>query len=155
MDSLLKVALLAFEKRGVTDEDIAKFKGSIESQNINRLQSVQGKGATLASFQTLAGNPNMIGQLLDRYNAVTKEDVWRVYNEYIKDKHSVTVSVITKGQDKDKMVAAADNYKIDSSNYARPNYGYEGLAYLKGKDNFDRSKLPGNGPNPVVKVPPF
>ena len=155
MDSLIKNALLAFEKRGVTDEDIVKFKGGIEAQYINQLQSVQGKGSSLAAFQTLVGNPNMIGKLLDMYNAVTKEDVWRVYTEYIKDKHSVTISVLTKGQDKDKMVAAPDNYKIDSSNYTKPNYGYEGLVYTKGKDNFDRSKLPGNGPNPVVKVPPF
>ena len=29
------------------------------------------------------------------------------------------------------------------------------MKYAKAKDNFDRSKIPGNGPNPVVKVPPF
>lgn len=155
MDSLLKAALVTFEKRGVTDEDITKFKGGIEAQYINQLQSVQGKGSRLAAFQTFTGNPNMIGKLLDMYRAVTKEDVWRVYNEYIKDKHSVTVSVLTKGQDKDKMLAAPDNYTIDSSNYVRPNYGYNGLKYAKATDNFDRSKVPGNGPNPVVKVPPF
>ena len=155
MDSLLKTALASFEKRGVTDEDIAKFKGSIEASNINRLQSVQGKGASLALFQTLTGNPNMIRKILDMYNAVNKEDVWRVYNEYIKDKHSVTISVLTKGQDKDKMAAAPDNYTIDNSQYTKPNYGYNGLTYTKGNDNFDRSKVPGNGPNPVVKVPPF
>ena len=40
MDSLLKNALVSFEKRGVTDEDIIKFKGGIEAQYINRLQSV-------------------------------------------------------------------------------------------------------------------
>jgi len=155
MDSLLKDALVSFETRGVTDEDILKFKGGIEAQYVNQLQSVQGKGARLAAFQTYTGNPNMIGKLLDMYRAVTKEDVWRVYNEYIKGKYSVTVSVLTKGQDKEKMVAAADNYTIDAGNYQKPNYGYDGLTYVKGKDNFDRSKLPGNGPNPVVKVPPF
>ncbi len=155
MDSLLSAAMASFETRGVTDEDIIKFKGGIEAQYINRLQSVQGKGAQLALFQTITGNPNKIGELLNMYRAVTKEDVWRVYNDYIKGKHSVTVSVITKGQDKDKMIAAPDNYTVDASNYVKPNYGYEGLHYVKGTDNFDRSKTPGNGPNPVVKVPPF
>ena len=53
------------------------------------------------------------------------------------------------------MIAAADNYKIDSSNYKAPDYGYDGLKYVKAKDNFDRSKIPGNGPNPIVKVPKF
>jgi zinc protease len=43
MDSLFTEALAAFEKRGVTDEDIEKFKGNIEAQYINGLQSVSGK----------------------------------------------------------------------------------------------------------------
>lgn len=157
MDSLLKEAMTAFEARGVTDEDIAKFKGSQEAAYINRLQSISGKVSQLAAFQTYTGNPNMIGILLERFRAVTKEDVWRVYNEYIKGKHCVTVSVLTKAQekDKDKLVAAPDNYTIDPSGYKHPDYGYSGLHYTKGKDVFDRKKIPGNGPNPVVKVPPF
>lgn len=155
MDSLLRDAMRSFEARGVTDEDIIKFKGGIEAQYINQLQSVQGKGARLAAFQTYTGNPNMIGKLLTMYRSVTKEDVLRVYNEYIKGKHGVTVSVLTKGQEKEKMMAAPDNYTVDASNYQKPNYGYNGLHYVKGSDNFDRSKVPGNGPNPVVKVPPF
>jgi zinc protease len=74
-----------------------------------------------------------------------------VYNQYVKGKPSVTVSVLTKGQE--KAMAAADNHTIDPSGYKAPNYGYEGLTYRKVKD-FDRSRVPGNGPNPVVKVPP-
>jgi len=153
MDSLYKESLVAFEKRGVTDEDIEKFKGGIESQYINGLQSVSGKVSQLAAFQTFTGNPNQTGRMLEMYKAVTKEDVLRVYNTYIKDKGSVTVSVLTKS-DKNGP-AMADNYKIDSSNYDRPNYGYDGLVYKKGTDNFDRSKMPGTGPNPVVTVPAY
>jgi zinc protease len=153
MDSLFASSLTAFEKRGVTDEDIEKFKGGIEAQYINGLQSVAGKVSQLAAFNTFTGNPNMIGKMLDMYRSVTKEDVWRVYNQYIKNKASVTVSVLTKGQS--SKAAAPDNYKIDSAAYTAPNYGYNGLTYTKAKDVFDRSKMPGNGANPVVKVPPF
>ena len=153
MDSLYKEALQTFEKRGVTDEDIEKFKGAIESQYINGLQSVSGKVSQLASFQTLTGNANQISVILKMYSAVSKADVLRVYNTYIKDKGCVTVSVLTKS-DKNGP-AAADNYKIDSSNYSRPNYGYAGLVYTKGKDNFDRSKMPGVGANPTIKVPAY
>jgi zinc protease len=96
MDSLLKDAMTSFEARGVTDEDIIKFKGVMEAQYVNRLQSVQGKGTQLALFQTFTGNPNMIGKLLNMYRSVTKEDVLRVYNQYIKGKHGVTVSVDRK-----------------------------------------------------------
>jgi zinc protease len=146
-------AFKTFEARGVTDDDIAKFKGGYESQTINGLQSVSGKVFQLAQFQTLAGNPNMIGPLLTMYNAIKKEDVLRVYNQYIKGKPAVILSVVTKGQEAN--VVAQDNYKVDASHYAAPEYGYQGLIYSKAKDNFDRSKIPGNGPNPVVKVPAF
>jgi len=146
-------ALDSFEARGVTDDDITKFKGGYESQLINGLQSVAGKVAQLAAFQTYTGNPNMIGEQLKTYQAVTKEDVMRVYNKYIKHKHPVTVSILPKNQD--KFIVGENNFKIDNTKYKAPSYGYEGLKYTKAKDNFDRSKMPPNGPNPVVKVPAF
>lgn len=146
-------ALKTFEARGVTDDDIAKFKAGYESQTINGLQSVAGKVFQLAAYETLAGNANMTGQLLAMYNAVTKEDVLRVYNQYIKARPAVILSVTTKGQEAN--IVAADNYKVDNSKYVAPDYGYTGLKYSKPADSFDRSKIPGNGANPEVKVPAF
>jgi zinc protease len=150
---LIDEAIIAFEARGVTDEDIAKFRGAVESQTITGLQSVSGKLFTLANYQTITGNPNMIGEELASYSKVTKEDVWRVYNQYIKGKGAVVLSVVTK--DNPTNVAGAENHKIDPSGYQQPNYGYAGLRYTKAKDNFDRSKIPGNGANPVISVPKF
>ncbi len=150
---LLDQALLAFEKRGVTDEDIAKFKGQQESQVINSIQSVSGKVAQLAAYETFTGNPNMIGKELEMVRAVTKEDVMRVYHQYIRKKHPVVLSVLTKGQE--KMIVGDNNYKVSEEGYKAPDYGYDGLKYVKAKDNFDRSKLPPSGPNPVIKVPAF
>jgi zinc protease len=53
MDSLFRASLDSFEARGVTDDDIAKFKGGIESQQINGLQSVAGKVSQLAAFKNV------------------------------------------------------------------------------------------------------
>ncbi len=150
---LIDEAIKTFEARGVTDEDIEKFKGAFESQYINRLQSVSGKVSQLAAYQTYTGNPNMIGQELARYTNVKKEDVLRVYNQYLKGKPAVILSIATKGQENN--VVAPENYKINSSQYKAPDYGYTGLTYNKPKDNFDRAQMPGNGANPVVKVPAF
>src|SRR3954468_2810957 len=47
MEKLVRASLDSFEKRGVTDEDINKFKGSAEAQYINGLQSVAGKVSQL------------------------------------------------------------------------------------------------------------
>jgi zinc protease len=153
MEKLYRASLDSFEARGVTEEDVAKFKGGMESQLINGLQSVQGKVTQLAAFQTFTGNANKIADLLKAYSSLTKEDVMNAYNKYIKGKNAVVLSVVPKGQE--SMVAASDNYKIDSTHYVAPEYGYAGLKYNKAKDAFDRSKQPGNGPNPTVKVPKF
>jgi zinc protease len=150
-----RAALEAFEKRGVTDEDVEKFKGGTEAQQISGLQSVSGKVSQLAQLQTFTGNPNKIADLVKMYTSVTKEDVMRVYNKYIKGKPAVIVSVLTKTMDSKNDVAAADNYTIDQTKYKAPDYGYAGLKYVKASDNFDRKKMPGNGPNPMVKVPKF
>src|SRR3712207_117080 len=153
VEQLFRASLDSFEKRGVTDEDIAKFKGGIESSTINGLQSVFGKVSQLANFETFTGNPNKIGDLLKLYTSVTKEDVMAAYNRYIKGKPAVILSVVPKGQE--QLVAKANNYKIDSSNYKAPDYGYAGLKYNKVTDNFDRKKVPANGASPVMKAPKF
>jgi len=87
--SLIDDAIKAFEARGITDEDIEKFKGAVESQTINGLQSVSGKVFQLANYQMMTGNPNMIGAELASYLKVTKEDVLRVYEKYIKNKGEI------------------------------------------------------------------
>ena len=153
MENLFRASLDSFEKRGVTDEDIEKFKGGMESQLINGLQSVSGKVSQLASFQTFTGNPNKMADLLKMYTSLTKEDVMKAYTDYIKGKGAVVLSIAPKGQEQN--IAREDNYKTDSSNYTKPDYGYAGLKYIKAKDNFDRKKMPRSGANPVVKVPAF
>ncbi|HSN59888.1 MAG TPA: insulinase family protein, partial [Ferruginibacter sp.] len=153
MAQLVNESLIAFEKRGVSDEDIQKFKRQYESRTINRLASVSGKVSQLAAYETYLGTPNMIGKELRMYQAVTKEDVMRVYNKYIKNQNRLVVSALPKG--KEDLKAGADNYTVDESGYKLPDYGYAGLKYTKAKDNFNRSVVPGQGANPVVMVPAF
>jgi zinc protease len=153
METLVNESLLAFEKRGSNDEDILKFKSQYESRTINRLASVSGKVSQLAAFQTYQGTPNMIGKQLKKYQEVTREDVMRVYNKYIKNKHRLVMSAVPKG--KENLKAAEDNYVVDQTHYKAPDYGYAGLKYIKAKDNFNRKTIPAAGPNPLVKVPAF
>jgi len=152
MEKLVREALVEFENTGVSDDALARFKANYEADAINRLSSVSGKASTLASYQTFTGNPNYLTKDLKRYNAVTKADVMRVYNQYIKGKKAVILSVVPNG--KPELMAKKDNYTIDKSGYKEPKDQYAGLKYVKAKDNFDRSQRPGSGANPVVKVPP-
>lgn len=153
MEKLVREALLEFEKTGITDDALTRFKVSFETNLINSMSSVAGKTSTLANYQTINGKANYLPEELKRYKAVTKEDVLRVYNKYIKGKPAVILSVVPKG--KPEAIAHADNFNTDKSGYQPAADQYAGLTYVKAKDNFDRSKRPVAGANPVIKVPPF
>ncbi|TAL57951.1 MAG: insulinase family protein [Bacteroidetes bacterium] len=155
MDSLVRASFAEFEKRGVNDEDLKKFKANYETNTVKSLSSVQGKGSNLAAFQTYTGNPNQIKVDWDRYMNVTKEEVMRVYNQYIKNKPAVYLSVVPKG--KPNTAAKPNNFEIPKRNPedGKESAEYKNLSYNKAKDTFDRSKKPAGGTNPVVKVPDF
>ena len=152
-EAILRRTLAEFEARGVTDDDMAQFRATRETDIISALSSVSGKVSQLAAFQTFAGTPNYLPQELKRYREVTKADVMRVYNQYVKGKHAVVLTVYPKG--KKDIVTHPDNYTASTAGYQAPDYGYKGLTYAKATDSFDRSKKPASGPSPALKVPPF
>lgn len=152
MDKEIKNAFLEFEKRGVTQEDIDKFLGQLESTTIYGLESLNRKVSQLAAYETFLGDANFIGKYLDIYRSLTPQDVMNAYNKYIKGKGSVRVSVTTK----DQTAHAGDSkYTVDSSKYVAPDYGYDNLVYNKAKDNFDRSIMPQATEKPNVVLPEF
>lgn len=151
MEKEVRATLKEFEERGVKEEDVQKYIAQRESAVIYGLSTVRGKVSQLAQYATFTETPNYIQKDLERYQSLTKEDVWNAYNKYIKGKPSVIMSVYPEGGE--DLIAAKDNYVIDSSNYKVGKDEYAGLKYNKAKDNFDRSKKPSSGENPVVKVP--
>ncbi|MGI4736549.1 MAG: M16 family metallopeptidase [Janthinobacterium lividum] len=148
---VMRKTLAEFEKTGVTDEQVARYKASTEAQLINSLSSVSGKVSQLAANQTYFNNPNRLPIDLKELRAITKADVQRVYDKYLRGKHAVILSVVPKGKADEE--AAKDNYTVSTAGYVAPNYGYDNLKYAKAVDTFDRGKQPGAGANPIVKVP--
>lgn len=156
IEEAFRKALSDFEENGVDDEALQRFKASYESNFISGLQSVGsfgGKASRLANYETFANDANYLQKDMARYQNVTKEDVMRVYNKYVKGKPAVILSVLPK--EGDLAPVSADNYTIDNSQYEAPDYGYEGLVYNKAVDNFNRSQQPASGPNPAIKVPEY
>ncbi|MBD2721516.1 insulinase family protein [Hymenobacter sp. BT189] len=151
LEATMRSTMAEFEKRGVSDQDLQRFKAQTEAQVVNGLASVSGKVSQLAANQTYFGNPNYLTVETRELKALTKADVQRAYDKYLKGKHAVILSVIPKSGG----VAAAkpDNFTPDKAGYVAPKDEYAGLKYVKPTDNFDRSKQPASGGNPVVKVP--
>jgi len=152
LEQIIRDTLIEFEKRGVEPDDLKKAKAQMEANFIFGLQSVRGKVSQLAANQTFTGNPNYIEQDIARYANVTKEDVDRVFKQYIKGHYAVIMSVVPNG--KIDTIAKKDNFKppfrkvTDESKTST-----DDLTLRKAKDSFDRSKMPVAGANAPVDVP--
>ena len=157
MEEGIRATLKEFEERGVNEDDLKRFKSTMESQTISSLETVAGKASTLARYQYVHNNPNYVAQDLQRYLDVTAEDVMRVYDTYIKDQKAVILSVYPKGQP--ELVAKEDNFVYVRDTTLKADMAqYEGLTYTKPtpeQDGFDRSIKPASGPSPVIKVPDY
>ncbi|WP_298912804.1 pitrilysin family protein [uncultured Algimonas sp.] len=150
LEPILRDSFTEFEERGVQDDDLTRVKSSIVSGLIYGLESVSGKVSQLAFYETFRDTPNGISDDIERYRNVTKADVERVYNEYIKDKPAVIMSIVPKGQP--QMVAREDTW----DRYERtipPKQAAEDIEWTMPSDDFDRSIIPAPGENPSIKAP--
>jgi zinc protease len=152
IEKIIRDTLLEFEKRGVKDDDLLKAKAQMEAGFIFGLQSVSGKVSQLAANQTFKNNPNYIEQDIARYGNVTKADVMRVYQQYIKGKHAVVMSIVPKG--KLEMIAAQDNFIPTAAQFTVASQtSVDDLQVRKAIDNFDRNIMPIAQANKAVDVP--
>ena len=152
LEDIARNSLLEFEERGVLDDDLTRVKMDIVSGMIYGLESVSGKIARLASYETITGNPNFTASDIERYASVTKEDVMRVYRQYIKDKPAVVMSVVPMGAS--DQTARADTWeRPDRQLPDHAAVSEAELEYRHGEDDFDRSVMPPVGENPGVILP--
>ncbi|WP_210465448.1 M16 family metallopeptidase [Rufibacter roseolus] len=149
-------AFQRFEKEGFSDADLSRIKTQQEVGFYNGLSSVQGKGFQLAQYQIFAGDPGFISKDIQNMLDVTREDVMRVYRQYLKGKPYVVTSFVPKGQVnlvlkgsqkasvvEEKIVEGAEE-KFDASTKA---------SYPRTPSSFDRTVEPAYGKTPETKVP--
>lgn len=153
VERIIRDTLIEFEQRGVEDNDLIKAKAIMETQFIFGLQSVSGKVSKLAYNQTFTDNPNYIENNVIRYSSVTKEDVMRVYNQYLKGKHSLVTSVVPIGARK---LAAPDNFIVPKRQFEQASTTKaEDLNVRKAAKSFNRNIIPTASANKAVDVPVY
>lgn len=101
--SLKKVKELIFDeikkiaKNGVTDEELQKAKNITETQFISEKKRVLEKAETIARYMAYFGDPSLINSELNKYLAVTKEDIKRVASKFLLDAKNVTLYYYPNG----------------------------------------------------------
>ncbi|MBQ4821035.1 pitrilysin family protein [Aquimarina sp. MMG016] len=148
-------AFKKFEEEGITDTDIERIKAGLETNFYNGISSVLGKSFQLAQYNVFAGDPGFITQDIENIKAVTKDDVLRVYNTYVKDKPYVITSFVPKGKvdlvAKDSQLAAVVEEEIKEN--VESAVADAGEEIEKTPSAFDRSIEPAQGESPKLNIP--
>lgn len=148
-------AFALFEEEGVTDRDLERIKAGLETQFYNGISSVLGKSFQLARYNVFTGDPGFITQDIENVKSVTKEDVMRVYNQYIKGKPYVMTSFVPKGQ----LELIAENSTLanvveeEITENVEVEIEEAEVEIAKSPSSFDRSKQPEAGETPSLNIP--
>ncbi|MCK5692716.1 MAG: insulinase family protein, partial [Bacteroidales bacterium] len=142
---------------GITENDMERIKAGLETQFYNSISSILGKGFQMARYNEYAGSPSFIEEDIANIQAVTIEDVLRVYETYIKGKPYIATSFVPKGSleliAENSVKAEVVEESITDATEVSQDTSAEEEEIDKTPSSFDRSVEPEMGPDPVV-VPP-
>ena len=156
-DAIMK-ALENFEQNGVSDNDLKRIKAGQETGFYNSISTNLNKARQLGFYNEYAGDPGFVSQDIANILAVTKEDVMRVYNKYIKNQNKVILSVVPQSQPelilneskeafiKEEQVVRGKEKQFDMK------YGQENKPFVKTETEYDRSE-PALGELPLLTIP--
>ncbi|MCK9401019.1 MAG: insulinase family protein [Bacteroidales bacterium] len=149
-------AFRMFEKDGFTEEDVERIKASQETNFYNGISSILGKSFQLASYNEYAGDPSYYKTDIEKLKAVTREDILRVYEKYIKDKPYLATSFVPKGQ---LQLIAEGSVDAGVKEEDITNATQVSIEEMKEEvigqtpSSFDRNVIPVDGPDPMLNLP--
>lgn len=159
LDTVEKAIFKAFEKfetEKFTETDLERIKARIETGFYSSLASTLSKSIQLAQYNEFAGSPDFITKDLEMRKSVTMEDVWDVYNRYIKGKNYVATSFVPRGQ-ADLVAAGSVNAGIVEEDITKAVQNIiaetKEEEIVKTPSKIDRSIQPQPGPDPALTVP--
>ncbi|MDY8136098.1 pitrilysin family protein [Aquimarina sp. 2201CG5-10] len=156
VNAAIQEGLTRFENDGFADTELKRIKAELETQLYQGFSTVLNKAFQLVQDNEFNGDPGYISETAKLTNAVTREDVMRVYNQYIKGKNSIMVSMVPKGQ-LDLAVSGAEQATVwieeVKKDVASEEVGQgEEAVYEKTPSTHDRSE-PDFGELPLFKAP--
>jgi zinc protease len=154
VEAAITEAFARFEKEGFTIKDVERQKAGLEYRFYNTIDSVFGKATTLGNYNMTMGTPDFMATDLQNTMSVTVDDVWRVYNRYIKNREYVLFSIVPQGKADQAAPHSSPFIVLEESVEkagTRKDVGIYRAAPIASK--IDRRREPSNGPDPLVKVP--
>jgi zinc protease len=93
LDKLITAEIAKVAANGVTDEELTKAKNGRRANAIFERQQALNTAEALQSATMFLGSPEAINTDLERYMKVTKDDIKRVAQQYLRPDNSTVILI--------------------------------------------------------------
>ncbi|MEP1034620.1 pitrilysin family protein [Ekhidna sp.] len=100
LSTAMDVEIERVKNEPIDDKEFQKLRNQIENQFVSSNGSVRGIAESLANYHVYFGDANLINDELQRYMAVTKEDLQRVAKKYLDPEKRVELVYLPKSAQK-------------------------------------------------------
>lgn len=83
----------------ISEREFEKLQNTFENRFVNANSSVAGIASSLATYNQLYGNTDLINEEIDIYRSITREDIKRVVNKYLNPNQRLVLKYLPKASD--------------------------------------------------------
>lgn len=80
----------------ISEKDFQKIQNKFENNFVNANSSIEGIASSLATYNVLYGDTNLINTEINLYRNITREDLKRVANKYLKQNQRIIINYLPK-----------------------------------------------------------
>lgn len=91
--------IVKLQNNVISDREFQRLQNTFENRFVNANSSVSGIGESLATYNVLFNNTDLINKEIEIYRSITPQDVKRVANEYLKLDARAEISYLPKTDD--------------------------------------------------------
>ena len=101
LEAAMQIELEKVKNELIGEKEFEKLRNQIESAFISGVSTIAGIAENLADYHLMYGDANLINNEIDRYMAVTREDIQNVAKKYLNKGNRVVLYYLPKAQEKE------------------------------------------------------
>lgn len=82
----------------ISEQEFQKIRNQRETEFIQKNSTVQGKAMELANYHVFFGDAGLVNREIDRFMEVTREDLQRVAQQYLRNENRAVLTYLPKAQ---------------------------------------------------------
>jgi predicted Zn-dependent peptidase len=82
----------------ISEKEYQKLQNKFENRFVNSNSSIQGIASSLATYNVLYGDTDLINEEIEIYRDITREDIKRVANEYLNENQRLELDYLPESE---------------------------------------------------------